>query len=458
MKTPGFFRRQALIHWTDLVLLVFFVSGALVMINYIAYRHNKRFDLTPEKRYTLSRQAVQILSSLSSDVQATVFSRQEERQALEDLMELFSRGSAYFHYDFIDLEKNPARAEALGIKNFGAGIVEYQGRREKIQFFTEDNLLTTIIKLTEKGEKIVRFVRGHGEKDINGYDQKTSYTAARQALEAENYKVEDLLLLQAEKIPGDTLILVVCGPQKDFLPKELAMLDAYVKEGGRLLMLCDPFPLPNVEAFLKGYQIQLDRDFVIDTQSKLLAFDYLTPIILPDKRHPVARTMNDAVIFPVCRSVIPLSESTSEIIASSGPDSWAEKNTQSVHDNRAGFDRESDLRGPVPVAVAVRSDPSPGQTPSTGQGYLVVIGNSSFATNYYISILGNKDFFLNTIGWLADKRALLSARAKAGQAQVSMFFLTENQSRLVFWASVIVEPAIIFCIGIMIVLWRRFRR
>lgn len=458
MKSPRLLSRQSFMHWTELVLLVSLIAGVLVIVNYIAYRHTRRFDLTPEKRYTLSEQTVQILHGLSSDVQVTVFFRQQERQALEDLMTLFSRASNRFQYDFIDLEKNPARAEALGIKSFGAGIVEYKGKREKINYCTEENIVSALIRLTDPTQKIIRFVQGHGEKELGGADQKTSYSSIRQALEGENYKVEELLLLQAQQVPGDTLILIVSGPQKDFLAKEIEMLDRYVRGGGRLVMLSDPFPLPNIENFLKGFQIQLSRDFVIDTQSKLLAFDYLTPIVIPDKQHQIARSMNEAVVFPVCRSVVPLTAEGMDILASSGPDSWAEQDTRSVHENSVRFDRDTDIKGPVPVAVATRVAGTEKDGQRKEDGWLIVMGNSNFATNYYSTVLGNKDFFLNTVNWLADKRQLMSTRIKTAQSPVSMFFLTENESRIVFWSSVVIEPFIIFCLGICVVIWRRVRR
>lgn len=454
MKGPAVFSRLMLLHWIELVLVVVFFTGSVVLCNHIAYRHNRRFDLTPERRYTLSEQTMHVLGSISSELNATVFYRQQDRQNLKDLVELFSRATPYFHYDFVDLEKNPARAEAMGVKSFGAGVVTYRGRREKVQYFTEDNLLSAIIKLTETGEKIIRFVQGHGEKEIGGTDQKTSYSTVRQALATENYTVEELLLLQAGRIPDDTLVLVISGPQKDFLPREIDMLDAYLHAGGRVLLQCDPFPLPNIEAYLKRFGVQLSRDFIIDLQSKLLAFDQLTPVIIPGKEHPIARYLNQAVVFPVCRSVLPLEGNAGEVIASSGPDSWAERNTQSVHDDRARFDREEDLRGPVPVAVALENVGGA----EAGKGHLVVMGNSNFASNYYLNVIGNKDFFQNTINWLADKRELMAPRIRPTQAPVSMFFLTENESRLVFWAAVVAQPALVLCLGIFVVVWRRMRR
>lgn len=458
MKSHRLISRQSLINWTELIVLVMLFSGVIILVNYIAYKNNKRFDLTPEKTYSLSPHSLRILNSLPDDVYATIFYRPKERRDLLDIVGLFSRASSRFHYSFVDLEKNPAKAEAFGIKSFGAGIVKYRGKREKVQYFTEENLISAIVRLTEKSVKTVRFVKGHGEKDISSYDAKNGYNKVRQALETENFQVEDILLMQVEKVPDDTLILVVSGPQKDFFQKELDLIDEYLKNGGRLLMLCDPFPLPKIESYLQSLNIQLARDFIIDEKSKLIALDDLTPIIIPDKNHPIARYMNEVVVFPVCRSVIPLDESEMDIFAYSSPESWAEQDTQSVYDGKASFDKGKDIKGPVPVAAValVKSSKEGHQTKEPGR--LVVMGDSDFVSNHYFNILGNKDLFLNTVNWLAEKSELLSVRAKAGSAPVSLLFLTENESRLVLFSSVIIEPGIILLIGIAVVLWRRIKR
>lgn len=455
MKGPAGFSRPMLLHWIELVLVVLLVTGSAVLCNYIAYRHNRRFDLTPERSYTLSGQTMGLLRRISSDLHATVFYGRQDRQSLKDLLELFSRATPRFHYDFVDLEKNPGRAGAMGIKSFGAGVITYQGRLEKVPYFTEETLLSAIIRLTETGEKIIRFVQGHGEKEISGTDQKTSYSSVRQALVAENYTVEELMLPEAGRIPDNTLVLVISGPHKDFLPREIAMLDAYLRAGGRVLLQCDPFPLPALEAYLRRLEIQLSRDFIIDTQNRLLAFDHLTPMIIPTQEHPITRYLHQALVFPVCRPVLPLGNDAVEIIASSGPNSWAERDSRSVHDDRARFDREEDLRGPVPVVIALQDV---GGAEAVKDGRLVVMGNSTFASNYYLNVVGNRDFFQNTINWLADKRELMAPRARPTQAPVSMFFLTEQQSRLVFWSAVVVQPVLVLCLGIFVAVWRRLRR
>jgi len=171
MNGPAGFSRLRLLHWMELVLVVVCVTGSAVLCNYIVYRHNHRFDLTPERRYTLSGQTMGVLGGIDADLQATVFYGPQDRRSLRDLLDQFSRATPRFHYDLVDLEKNPARAGGMEIKGFGAGVVTYKGRREKVQYCNEDSLLSAIIRLTEPGQKIIRFVQGHGEKEISGRRQ-----------------------------------------------------------------------------------------------------------------------------------------------------------------------------------------------------------------------------------------------------------------------------------------------
>ncbi|MCP4716876.1 MAG: GldG family protein [Deltaproteobacteria bacterium] len=452
MKRSGMLSRQGLLHWSELVLLVALFLGVLVLINYITFRHNKRIDLTPEKRYTLSAHTLQTLDRLEDDLMATIFFKPKERRELEDQIRLFERASEKFSYRFVDLEKNPATAQAMNIKSYGAGIVEYRGKKERIQFFTEENVVRAIIRLTEEGEKTIRFVTGHGEKDISSVDPKNGYNRAKHTLELENYQVKDILLMQAERVPADTMLLVVSGPQKDLFQKELELIDQFLQEGGRVLMLCDPFPLERVEAWLKKHGVNLAHDFILDTKSKLIALDELTPIIMPNKSHLIAKHMNQSVVFPVSRSVTAETTSAHDVLAHSGSESWAELDTKTVYDGTAVYNPERDTRGPVPVAVAVRVETK------TEPGLMVVMGDSDFAANHYFDILGNKDLFLNTVNWLAKKQRLISTRTQAAQSPVSMLFLTENENRLVLWSAVIIEPALIILLGIAVIFWRRMRR
>ncbi len=457
MKAPNILSKQAVIYYIELFLLVAFVLGTVVLVNYIAFNNNKRFDFSPEKTFSLSSRTERILDSLEHDIHAIIFYDRKEGRTYQELMQLFSWASDRFHYEFIDLNKNPAKAEAFNVTRKGAGILEYMGKKEKVLYFEESNIVSAIIKLTDSRVKIVRFVTGHGERSISGHDPETGYARIVSALREENYQVKEILLMQEQKIPDDTSILIISGPKKDFLKQELEMIDAYIKNNGRIILLCDPYPLPELEKYMGTLGVKLSRDFVVDNKSKLFSMDHLSPIIIPDRNHAIAENMNEAVVFPICRSVASVKveglDQKTEIIAYSSPDSWAEQNTQSVYDEKAVFNNGVDINGPVPVALVSEISFEEDKT-----GHLMVFGDSDFLTNYYYTILGNRDFFLNSINWLSEKTENLAAWPRSPQAPMDLLFLTENQSRMIFWSAVVIEPLIIFLIGLSVIFWRRFKR
>ncbi len=441
----------------ELLLLVSLMTGSLALVNYIACRHRVRFDLTPQKSFTLSALTLRVLAGLSEPLQVTIFHKRDEKQEFQDLIDLLRRASGMLAFQFIDLDKNPARAASFDISHYGAAIIEYGGRRERVKYFNEENLVTALIRLTEKNEKIVRFVTGHGEKSFDAPEPVQCFSQARQALGLENYRVEPLALMQASEVPADTLILVIAGPQEDYLAHELELIERYIRRGGRVLMLIDSFPLPRVEQFLRErFAIDMPRDYIIDTRSTLTGFDMLTPIISPDDRHPIAAFMNKSVVFPYCRSVLsaePGADMTHTVLASSGPDSWAERNAYSVRDGAVRFDPAEDMAGPVPVAVIVEAAPAASDAPG---GCLLVAGNSNFASDHYINIVGNRDFFLNMVSWLAEQHDMLGSRG-ASPAAPEMYFMTAQQGRLVYWLCVAVQPALVLLCGVAVVWWRRRR-
>ena len=141
------------------------------------------------------------------------------------------------------------------------------------------------------------------------------------------------------------------------------------------------------------------------------------------------------------------------MLAASGPDSWAERDTQSVRDGSVGFDPATDMAGPIPVAVIAKLHPQDNDAPA---GCLIVVGNSNFASNHYFNLVGNKDFFLNTVNWLAEQHDLLTARTSSGAAP-EMYFMTKRQGQLVYWLCVVALPALVLLCGLAVSWWRRRR-
>ena len=89
---------------------------------------------------------------------------------------------------------------------------------------------------------------------------------------------------------------------------------------------------------------------------------------------------------------------------------------------------------------------------------IVVFGDSDFVNNSYLNILGNKDFFLNTVSFLAEEKDLISIRPKTrSKSADNHLVLSKKQSKLIFWLAVIIEPALVLLIGVAIFFRRRIK-
>jgi ABC-type uncharacterized transport system involved in gliding motility auxiliary subunit len=84
---------------------------------------------------------------------------------------------------------------------------------------------------------------------------------------------------------------------------------------------------------------------------------------------------------------------------------------------------------------------------------IVVYGTSNLASNQFLNVQGNRDFFLNTVSWLAEQEDLISIRPK--DTRQTPVFLTSQQAQAVFLIPVVVLPGIVLVGGIVTLVRRR---
>ena len=312
--------------------------------------YHKQFDFTPDKRFTLSEQALEILSSVRAPVNISVFGKKEQRRALEYLLERLRANCLHISYTYIDADKNSVRSEALRGTGEKAGVVEYQGRREHVSLLSEEELLKTIYFLTRGQEKGAWFTTGHGERDIAGTG-KDGFSNVAAALETDNFIVTQGVLDGARGISANIRIVIIAGPKHDLSAAALAAIGNYFEQGGRVLLLIDPVPLPNLKLFLERYNVEIGYDIVVDNDNRLPEMDELTPIIHINREHPVSSNLRAAVLFPHACSVQVGTHTAAgfswEILGQSGRGSWAERDVISAYNKTAQYQSGTDLRGPM---------------------------------------------------------------------------------------------------------------
>jgi ABC-type uncharacterized transport system involved in gliding motility auxiliary subunit len=441
-----------------ITLYVLIVIAALGMANWLANRHNKTYDATANKKFSLSDQTEKVVKNLKQDVKISYFDKTSEFGRARDVLDRYGNLSTKLSVDYIDPDKKPQLAKLAGVRNYGAIYVETGAKREEAKSVTEEELTGAIIRALKGGERNVCFVSGSGEHGLED-SGRTGYSSVKETLEKNNYKTRAISLLEKSEVPKDCTTLVVGGPRHDYVEPAANAIKAYVEGGGRALLMLDP-PVklgreetsenPALTKVLESWGVTLNKDLVLDTSGigQLFGLSEVVPLVTTYETHQIVREMKEtATAFPLTRSLEAKSgdKATAEKLFSTSASSFSTGNLSSPE---IRINPAKDKKGPFTLAAA--GTYSTGQTGQ--QGRFVVVGCSGWVANNILRFNGNRDMFLNMMNWLSSDEDLISIRPK--EPEDRRLNMTRRQMSNIFYSSVIGIPLLVIAAGLS-VWWRR---
>jgi ABC-type uncharacterized transport system involved in gliding motility auxiliary subunit len=463
-------------HGGNSAVLILVVLGILAGVNYIAYRRPLKKDFTKGQRYSLSDQTKKVVGGLQEDIGILYFQRAAELAGGDERIKQYEALSPHVKAEFVDPYTRPARAREYDVKGpWPIIVVERGARRERAASDSEQDLTNALVKVTRTGQKTVCFAFGEGERDVDdGSD--LGYTGAREALTKSQYVTKKVVLARERAVPADCAVLVVAGPQADLLPPVVEAVRAYVAAGGKALVMAEP-PLkkatPNLDGMLKGWNLEPGDDVVVDVSGmgQLFGAGELTPMAVEYPFHEITRGFQVMTAFHEARSLqagtAPAPGIAAQNLVQTSEASWAETDLGLKAPIQLD---EKDKKGPislgavatVPVAAAPSPSPSPEPAPSpeaspeatppTREGRVVAFGDSDFASNALLGFQGNRDFFLNTVAWLAEDADLISIRPREPEDQ--RMFLTQTQQQSIALVALVLLPGLFVALGVW-TWWKR---
>ncbi|MFQ5431222.1 MAG: GldG family protein [Nitrospinota bacterium] len=451
-------KKRTMFYGSNMIIYSLVALGFAAVINYVSANNYKRYDFTENGRHTLTTQTVKTLKKLPFEVKVWGFVVENPavRNRHKRLLEQYRYQSRKLSWELVDPDKKPLLAEKYEVTRYDVFLVEGpNGKRENIfGRLTEESLTNALLRIVSTRNKVVYFTGGHGEKDFNDTGNR-GYNKANAALVKENFTSKELLLYSVDEVPEDASVVIVAGPEKDFFKDEFGKLEKYLRRGGRLFFMVDPFVLDTTVNFIKRYGIKPDDNVIVDQVSKTLGGDNLAPTVANYEPHPITKDFRLMTFFPITRS-LELTDSQIEdvstfAIAKSLPSAWGETNKDELAKGVANYVEAEDAIGPLTIAaVAELASNVDGKIK---KGELMVIGDSDFAANAYADVAGNLDFFMNSVNWLAEEGDRIAIRPKKAAMDPIMF--SNRQMAAISGINALLLPLLVLGAGIWINVRRR---
>jgi len=308
----------------DIVMLLA-VLTIVILINFVGSFLFKRFDLTSEKRYTLSESSRKLLKSLDDVVYIKVYLQgdfnpnftrlKNETKELLDEFRAYSNGN--LEYELINPLDNPSKEETDKIEKqlydkgimpeqivdrssqkisetfiWPGAIITYKGKecvwqiyKRQLGFEAEQSInnsvqemeygLTNAIRKTTLIKKPeVLFVEGHDELDtIRGADFMRSV--------AEYYNVSRVNINHKLYALKGADAIVIAQPDSMFDEKDKFIIDQFIMHGGKVLWLIDPVYVNRDTLTTRGYSLGFRNELNLDD----MLFKYgvrLNPVLVQD--------------------------------------------------------------------------------------------------------------------------------------------------------------------------------
>jgi ABC-type uncharacterized transport system len=460
--------------------------GVWLLANLAIVLNDTHIDLTREKVYTPSADALAVVDELKTPVRITYFFRSEDpagRRASE-ILEVMGRRNPLLTVVSIDPDKRPELARREGIQLYNAAIVEAGGRRVLIQGTDEAQIAIGIQRVLRTRALSVCFLEGHGELPMDSFEFHTHLEGTsdhshgdatsqiiettghgigrlRRALEAQGYATRKVILATSDGVPDACSLVVAANPRTTFLPGESAALRSYLTGGGSALLLFDlGFVLePGLARLLADLGARLEQQVVVDPLSHYQT-DAEMVAVTGYPSHPITRTVS-LTFFPGIRP-LSLTEPAPGLVRAplleSSRDSYARPvapaGTRSIEEepNPAGTTTAptaavADVR-PRVLGIAVEGALAAGAPPLRA----VVLGDGDFASNSFLPYMANSDLVLAAVRWLAREEHATAVKTRIPVPP--MILLTAAQSRAIFISIVILLPLTVIGIG-GLVWWSR---
>lgn len=423
----------------------------LLLVNILAKRYETVYDLTADRIFTLAPQTTEALSKLTEPVEVIGFfkSTSSLEQRFQRFMERVEGVTPLVTWRIADPDLEIHLTKHYGIQEYGKFVLQQGERWIVIDTHNEEEFVNGLWRLLRKVEKSICWTTGQKEA---GFDEAGTEGMSQLGahLRKLGYQMEPLFLPADTTIPDRCYFVALMGPQSHFEPVALDALDAFVRGGGRALVLLDPGTTTGLESLAARWGLELPAAVIADEHSRFEGAASTVPITKDYLKHPITEALGTYTFFPLVR---PLQVADKRLegfdyqsLVMSTSQSWAETTLAQFPPL---FQEREDPRGPHVLAL-LTTFPAHGEQ----RGQLLLIGDSDFVRNAHIEKAANRDLILNAAKWLARDEAYMTITPR--QRRDTRLNMTPHEVQVIKLASFYGIPSLAF-LCCFFIWWRRTR-
>ena len=440
---------MAMRYWAFLTTVCILVASSL--LQGLADRHSKQWDMTSEGAFTLSEATLRALSEVASPIRISVFvsTADPSRTDIDGLLRQVKRICPPISFRLIDPQAAPQVVRELQITKPRVMVFQSLNRVVKSRGCSELHLLSGLRRILRTTKQKVYFLVGHNERDILSPQRD----GARMFIEALVMAGLDIVPLklqeQGAKVPKDCGAIVAIGPKDDLLESERKELERFFARGGGLLLFAERIPGKNWQAIFHQWALDYHNAVAIDPLQSMngLAVD---PIISDFRSHPSLRNL-DAVVLHGARPLRRLSVKGvrhSPLLFTSR-NSWGETSQE----GKPIYSPDEDVQPPLMMACAAEKTVGWRTKEEEIIGRFLVIADEDVVVNGAFRDLSNADLGIGAVEWVLGQGENVIMLPKS--FLIRDVYFTPGQFRLIFIITIFGIPLLTGACALMVQVLRQ---
>lgn len=449
-----------------------------LLINALPTSYTK-FDISSQKLYSMTEQTLDIIRSVSSDVEVYLIAQSGNEDSVTlELLNRYHDENGKIKVSTVDPVQRPAFTEKYTDETVSENSLIFvnpeNGRSTVVPasdiykteysdeelmyyyyygmsptgttYFAGENAITSAIDyVTAENLPAIYNISGHGEADLP--------STVSGLISDENIKLDSLPLLSTD-IPSDATALLFYAPSSDIVDSEADAIRAFLDKGGKLIVISQYSygELPNLYSIMADYGMLYQDGLVVEGSSSnyYQVPYYLLPQIETNEISAKLPSTNVNVLLRGSHG-ISLADETAENISvqkllSTSSGAYAKVN---INEDSTVEKEDGDVDGPFALGAMGSKTDDNGNVVSR-----VLWFSSPDIISDATSSFGNHSYFISAVTLICDKENSISIASKSLDAAK----ITVNSMTSTVWGIILIGaiPVAVICMGLSV--WSKRRK